>query len=106
MTLSCLIDRGAWKVYVCVCVCVFRRWEGGQSDCVPLCMSVWMLCGGEKRWWEFFRTKVGGRGRRVDVRMGESRGRSVRVKREEEGVGVGVGVGGRGAHPLILSPSP
>lgn len=45
---------------------------------------------------------MGGRGRRVDGRMGETRGRSVRVKREEEGVG-GMGVG---VHPLILSPSP
>lgn len=33
-----------------------------------------------------FRNKLGVRGRRVDARMGELRGRSVRVTREEEGV--------------------
>lgn len=49
------------------------------------------------RLWEFFRTKVAPRGRRVDGRIGESRGRSVRVKREEEGGA------GSSSHSLTLS---
>lgn len=54
----------------------------------------------------FVRPKLGGRGRRVDGRMGESRARSVRVKREEErGWRWRWEWGVEGVHPLILSPS-
>lgn len=57
-------------------------------------MSVWAYYGGV---WEFSekkkKKKPGTKGRRVDVRMGELRGRSVGVKREEEWVGVDGAVG-------------
>lgn len=67
---------------MCVSVCS----GGGENECVFLCMSVWTLCWGGGGCVGVFRNKLGVRGRRVDARMGELRGRSVRVTREEEGV--------------------
>lgn len=47
--------------------------------CVHVCLDALGVGGG------VVRPKLGGRGRRVDGRMGESRGRSVRVREEERG---------------------
>lgn len=77
----CLCVQEGGKVTVSLCACLSGRSAVGRGD------------------YGSFWTKMGGRGRRVDGRTGESRGRSVRVKREEE-------EGGAGVHPLILSPSP
>ena len=95
---------GGVEVYACVRVCL-RVQEGAKwvCVCVHVCLDALGVGGG------VVRPKLGGRGRRVDGRMGESRGRSVRVREEERGWqwdvvwGWGWGWGASSTHSLTLS---